>query len=659
VTGRDRHGVEHGEGPRRPARTPRPPRRETDAEPRRPTARGYGERAARRAAAKYDDSAGQDDSTGRYDTRAAGVTNGGRGYDQRSGVRPAAKYDDRRGSASAEQRRQDSLPAVRPRPARGKRSDGQADWPSTDWDELSDVDYWAEVASDKPLATTARPAAQGRPARTDQNGGAGARQVRGGRTGPASHPEPVPELPVRGPRQPAAAPPSAAVGVPVPAPVPADVALPAAAGRSADFVSPPLPATTAMAVSRSRPAGAVGGDPNRGLPTRLGGMPPRSPQSALVPDDDPLTSPSFPKVPAADSRSYRNGRIDTPPSGSSSSASYGAPTQQFAAYGPPASAHSGYGPPSAQTGYGSRPAQADYGSPSAQAGYESTGQFDSYAPAVQRPAAHASGYNEQQPAARASEFAPSADGYAQPGRQSSQYRQPGGSAAAHAGPQPYAPAAAPAANGYREYSAQAGRSAIPAYQGSNPALPASALPASALPAPAQLPAAASARPAPASAQGSPSGNPYGSYVGSYPPGSPAGPTDRSSPAGYGGHAAGAGSDQRSPYQQATVPGVASAAQELPADRWYPELPAPPGSPASYLDVSRPLPSATAPGAGYRDGSVPLASAGYPDGQPAEADYLPVPHPVRPHDAPADGYAGPDPYGREPYGGYPEHGGVRR
>ena len=27
-----------------------------------------------------------------------------------------------------------------------------------DWDSLSDVDYWAELASDKPLTTTAQPA---------------------------------------------------------------------------------------------------------------------------------------------------------------------------------------------------------------------------------------------------------------------------------------------------------------------------------------------------------------------------------------------------------------------------------------------------------------------------------------------------------------------
>ena len=41
------------------------------------------------------------------------------------------------------------------RPARGRRND-DGDWPSTEWDKLSDADYWKEVASDKPLVTTAR-----------------------------------------------------------------------------------------------------------------------------------------------------------------------------------------------------------------------------------------------------------------------------------------------------------------------------------------------------------------------------------------------------------------------------------------------------------------------------------------------------------------------
>jgi hypothetical protein len=62
-------------------------------------------------------------------------------------------------------------------------------------------------------------------------------------------------------------------------------------------------------------------------------------------DDDPLTSPSFPKIVTSDSRSYGNGRPSMPsapsgrPSGPAEQADYGAPTTQFASY-----AEAGSGP---------------------------------------------------------------------------------------------------------------------------------------------------------------------------------------------------------------------------------------------------------------------------------------------------------------------------
>jgi hypothetical protein len=55
-------------------------------------------------------------------------------------------------------------PKGRSRQQRGKRDDD--DWPSSEWDELSDEQYWAELSSDKPLATTARspqPASEPKP----------------------------------------------------------------------------------------------------------------------------------------------------------------------------------------------------------------------------------------------------------------------------------------------------------------------------------------------------------------------------------------------------------------------------------------------------------------------------------------------------------------
>ena len=54
--------------------------------------------------------------------------------------------------------RQRSQPKGRGRPSRGRHDDDDDDWPSTEWDKLSDEQYWAELSADKPLATTARSA---------------------------------------------------------------------------------------------------------------------------------------------------------------------------------------------------------------------------------------------------------------------------------------------------------------------------------------------------------------------------------------------------------------------------------------------------------------------------------------------------------------------
>lgn len=83
--------------------------------------------------------------------------------------------------------------------------------------------------------------------------------------------------------------------------------------------------------------------------------PARQDRPSAAADDDPLTSPSFPKIPA-DGRSYRNGRADTPPGGSPAPASYLDPTQQFASYDSPAAQ---YPPPQRPAQYQppQRPAQ--------------------------------------------------------------------------------------------------------------------------------------------------------------------------------------------------------------------------------------------------------------------------------------------------------------
>jgi len=72
-----------------------------------------------------------------------------------------------------------------------------------------------------------------------------------------------------------------------------------------------------------------------GFPGPNPGPPPVRPP--VDPDDDPLTSPSFPKIQAADSRSYHNGRADMPAGTSHAPGRHLAPTQQFTSYGPPTS----------------------------------------------------------------------------------------------------------------------------------------------------------------------------------------------------------------------------------------------------------------------------------------------------------------------------------
>jgi len=69
-----------------------------------------------------------------------------------------------RGDQHAEVVQLQGRPDPRTKQARSKRTADDGDWPSTDWDDLSDADYWKEVASDRPLVTMARTAAPESPA---------------------------------------------------------------------------------------------------------------------------------------------------------------------------------------------------------------------------------------------------------------------------------------------------------------------------------------------------------------------------------------------------------------------------------------------------------------------------------------------------------------
>ena len=273
--------------------------------------RGYDQHPP--AGRDYDDEAG-------FDSRAD------RGHEGRRGERPAAPAG-RRASGAGGRRPEGRPPADRTRPARSRRSDDSSEWDSSEWDKLSDVDYWAELASDKPLTTTAQPpaAAATRPA-ASRNGRADREaEVPAGRgPGPAGS---VPrDVPRRDP----------ATGLPVrDHPQPVDAGLTAVAGR-ADFFPAPVTGTAATEQLRSLAEPSLSQSRHGGpasMPGPVRSLPPDRPPA--IPDDDPLTSPSFPRVPASDSRSYRTSRASVPDDRSRAADSYLAPTQQFESYGSP------------------------------------------------------------------------------------------------------------------------------------------------------------------------------------------------------------------------------------------------------------------------------------------------------------------------------------
>jgi hypothetical protein len=323
------------------------------------SARGYDERMDRRGLG-YDQEPG--DVPGYDDDRR---------FDQRParGAATAPGPDARRRGANGTQRRpEESLPPARTRQARGRRSGDSSEWDSSEWEKLSDVDYWAELASDKPLTTTAQPAApsaarrppaQARDGRSRPDRAPGAPAGRGpadsmpGASVPAGAPrrDPATGLPVRGRMQPAGG------------------ELPGAGVGRADFAAAPVQANPAgeqlHPLAEPRSSGARHSGPaslprpvhslrqDRPAPERPAPERPRPDRRPVDPDDDPLTSPSFPRVPASDSRSYHNGRASTPARGSRAPEQYLAPTQQFSSYDspvapppaqPPAAPHRHTGP---------------------------------------------------------------------------------------------------------------------------------------------------------------------------------------------------------------------------------------------------------------------------------------------------------------------------
>jgi hypothetical protein len=265
----------------------------------------------------------------------------GPGAEHPSGEFAVGGYSGNSPMERAEPRRKaDPGPAAgksRPR-QRSKRDDD--DWPSTEWDKLSDEQYWAELSADKPLASMARPAtpAGGPAAPATVNGGAKApaRKARpAGRPAPdrdlpgrkerGDQREPVTEqFPVRaagrprqaqpsGPLPPARREPELAAGRPYPEPRALLDAGPHGTQDTGPHARPypardtgPQPRADHRRHDRTGPHAAAERDLAR--VTGLGSTPPPPIPGAL--EDDPLTSPSFSlkAVPPNDSRSYSNAR---------------------------------------------------------------------------------------------------------------------------------------------------------------------------------------------------------------------------------------------------------------------------------------------------------------------------------------------------------------
>ena len=311
------------------------------------------QRAAAERTARPSDDRGQ---PGYRDRDGGGRDGGGRDGGGRDGKSRPARPE----------RRSDPIAGgPRPVPAAARQAKAarpaDADSATSSWDKLSDVDYWAEVASDKPLSPAAaaspdspraarRGAAQKADAarsadRTAPRGEPGqlpVRQRSQSRPGPTSAPRPADpgqteQIDVRAARA------GGRYGAETAGRYGAEPATQslAALARLGDQppVSPQPPVQAPRAPSGQRPATgprpAANGRPAGGQRSAGGGQRPvtgqRPAQPAYPPapapqvshsgghgrplpmDDDPLTSPSFPAINTSDSRSYRTRRPASSP----------------------------------------------------------------------------------------------------------------------------------------------------------------------------------------------------------------------------------------------------------------------------------------------------------------------------------------------------------
>ena len=307
-----------------------------------PSPRGYGERAPRsrddqrteripaaRRGGSYQDAPEPATPVGGRAPRAAAARRGGVGTDTGPGNAlydtgpSAADLTATRVSADPDLADSDVFPRVRAeipeteakpraksqakgrgRTSRGRHDDDDDDWPSTEWDKLSDEQYWAELSADKPLATTAR-SAQPSPAVPAATPATPAR---------AATPPPASGYAASRPQPALDAEPPEGQGRRQPADRPGRTGVRQGPPRRADGAETdpgrPVPAERAAAATERLPA--------RGRPAGEPAPPPYLPAAPVpVPDrdDDPLTSPHFARGAggADDSRSYRTPRRNPGP----------------------------------------------------------------------------------------------------------------------------------------------------------------------------------------------------------------------------------------------------------------------------------------------------------------------------------------------------------
>jgi hypothetical protein len=515
-------------------------------------------------------------------------------------TRPAPPQTDP-GRDRSDSRRRPGKGQNTPKGRSRKRDDD--DWPSMEWDKLTDEQYWAQLSSDKPLATaarSARPASEPRPpageARPAASKNGHARPAAGG-VRPAPAPQPTaPHTRSRdladrkpaGPQREAAAgrqavsrreetvprreperqtttrrePERETVSRRGPAPEREAVTerLPVRPRQQPPATAAPRNDTPAPLRPDATPTPPAG-QPSLAMLTSLAS----GPAGAL--DDDPLTSPSFSR-PTGDSRSYRrsNGQVGI------GGACADADDPPAAGYGSGAHAMAGY-PSNGSTGNG-HTSNGHAGN-----GHTGNGYTDGDAPANGGPPGRAQVNGAYQ-----------VPDYADPGY-------------AYA---PGAPAASPAA--------------------------------------ASQPAGWHSAPTHTSAQG----NPYGSYVepapaASYPSIPPPGYQDRQAHAGFPGYP----SDHRG-YEEPAYDPARTVRYPEPSGNGAAGPPGPSGPPPHPAGAGQFSQPGGYPEADYAD------DGGYGNGYPSQAPYADsygtatagyVPS------YPADGYPA-DQYEQDGYGGYP-------